>query len=433
MAPKDRERGVFVPLDAIDSIELSDKQIVLNIPKSQMITVKVALESEIVRNCALELERCKVSVSESTLMAFFIFTESALGSRSLWKTYLDSLPQLGSGALFFGAKELDLLKATPLAKASEAKQRQLSKQYDCFANALHAWHSKQITDSMLSFERYKWAHFIVLSRAISLASFAATAYSESCAVHEGCDRVLLPVLDMFNHSSSNPSARWLVEHDGSVSVQICSRQAKRAPKINIDGVNYIELCFSYGEKPNTEWLYEYGFVPMDNAHGAWPYLIEPAGSSELVSVKLLWMQELGIAPRIMLQDPGLHGHLSSVSRETMLALCLEALDDTLDSCNADITGPVAIPKFPYFSINGKLLVDDDDKLLAVPRLTKHALDRCISRLEDARSTMLANIEASAAVNASVHNYLASESKLLSRIIAKLKNLIRAGASELYVM
>ncbi|KAJ1828196.1 hypothetical protein LPJ56_001254 [Coemansia sp. RSA 2599] len=393
-----------------------------------MITVKVALASEIVRSCASELERCGVSVNEATLIALFIFTERALGPRSKYGTYLNSLPQVGSGALFFGANELDLLEATPLAKAAEAKQRQLSKQFDCFLDVLHDWFARQNIAGTIAFNDYKWAHFIVLSRAISLASFAADGNDESFTFGEDYDRALLPVLDMFNHSGGSSSVRWVVENNHSVTVSICAEAAKRAPKVDIDGVAHVELCLSYGEKPNTEWLYEYGFIPRNNAHRAWPYLIGLAGSSELVSVKLLWMQELGLLPRIMMQDLAEHGQAHDISRETILALCLEALDDTLDPCSADVACRV-VPAFPYFSINGDLLVDDEDKLLAVPGLVAHALSQCISRLEGARRTMLSNArasaEASAEVSASVHDYLVSEAELLSRIIPQLKNRIRA--------
>ncbi|KAJ1944323.1 hypothetical protein GGF37_002248, partial [Kickxella alabastrina] len=181
---------------------------------------------------------------------------------------------------------------------------------------------------------------------------------------------------MFNHSN-RPSAFWSANQDGSVSVY--APGTPTGPGVVINGEHLTELHFTYGEKPNTEWLYEYGFIPENNEHDAWPYLIEPSGSAQLMTIKQMWMSELGLLPRVMFADPAStdgspdgQGSSCYISREAIVALCLAAISDTSDAC-ASAVGTVTLD-FPYFIIDGELLIDDDDTLLLVPGLRRFALD-----------------------------------------------------------
>ncbi|KAJ2340919.1 hypothetical protein GGF43_006294, partial [Coemansia sp. RSA 2618] len=290
-APAQGERGVFVS-ESLTDAELATDALVI-IPASLVITAAVAGRSNIVARCCAQLNTD--TASDAVQMALFLFTEQAQGAASPWKWYLDALPRTGINALSFGERDMHALDHTPLGLAVKAKLKQLQRQYDCFASTLERWKQDVGANGSVSFEMYKWAHAIVLSRTISLRSFAESGgSSNSPSPHGDCDEALLPFLDMFNHSSQ-PSAFWTISSDGSV--RVCADMRPSGPHMCEAGQNLAELHFSYGDKPNTEWLYDYGFMPPDNSHDAWPYFVEPQGSPELVEIKQMWLQELGLSPR----------------------------------------------------------------------------------------------------------------------------------------
>ncbi|KAJ1781761.1 hypothetical protein LPJ59_006975, partial [Coemansia sp. RSA 2399] len=327
------------------------------VPVSLIITAAVSRQSEVVRACL----SCVDETSEALQLALFVLTERADGAASTWHWYLESLPTSGTGALFFDDAALEALSGTPLRMAVDAKQRQLRAQFDAFSGVLDEWKAANGTPGPVDYEAYRWATFIVLSRSISLQSCHDFAENKDLlAAHSGCDRALVPLLDMLNHSS-DPLAHWTVGADGAVSV---------FANVPTDSENSVmtrspavELCFSYGDKPNTEWLYEYGFVPERNEHDSWPYFSPLSGSPPFVAVKRMWMVELGLTPRVMLSDPGASNGSYGIPRPDMLSLCLAALDDTSDAFLRQI-GIISLVH-PCFMIDG-LLVDDDDKLLQVP-------------------------------------------------------------------
>ncbi|KAJ2773882.1 cytosolic leucyl tRNA synthetase, partial [Coemansia nantahalensis] len=202
----------------------------------------------------------------------------------------------------------------------------------------------------------------------------------------GCDlQALLPLFDMANHSST-PNAHWTPEPDGSVS--ICAGDMF-IPN-GTDDPTMAEICVSYGRKPNTEWLYEYGFIPTTNGSDAWPYLAHLSGSPQLVHIKTMWMHELGLPRQVLIADPdGCDdgtGERELLPRSALLTLSLAALDDTSDACTRAV-GDVR-PDHPYFSV-ADILVDDDDKLLNVPGLRALSLDTCGADLSEAAASMRA--------------------------------------------
>ncbi|KAJ1722918.1 hypothetical protein LPJ53_002710 [Coemansia erecta] len=232
---------------------------------------------------------------------------------------------------------------------------------------------------------------------------------------------------MFNHCST-PSARWSVGPDGSIQALLCHNTTNADLDVEVHGHWYTEMCFSYGDKSNTEWVYEHGFIPKNNTHDSWPYFVDLAGSPELVSIKQMWIHELELSPRIMLRQPDSEGIPASTTnntayflREMMVTLCLEALDDSSDLCKAAV-GAVA-PSFPYIQVHGHDLIDDDDKLLAVRGLPELATDTCLSKLRASAHAMAANAELLRLSDPAsvILGYLISECKLLRQIIHVITN------------
>ncbi|KAJ1664535.1 hypothetical protein EV178_004048 [Coemansia sp. RSA 1646] len=405
------ERGVLARPSDIRQAALSGSPLV-HVPASLIITAAVAIQSDIVRACL----GCVDESGEALQLALFVLTERARGATSAWHWYVDYLPESGVGALFFDAASREALSATPLRMAADAKLRQLHTQYDAFSSVLYEWKTVHSVSGPVDYEAYKWANFIVLSRAVSLQS---TGDKDCLSVHAGSDRALVPLLDMLNHSSE-PLAHWSVGVDGAVSVF-----ANGSPDHQCLGASVgpsIELCFSYGDKSNTEWLYEYGFVPESNDHDIWPYFSLLSGSPSFVAAKQMWMLELGLSPRVMLSDPGSPHGSYAIPRSTMLNLCLAALDDTSDSCSQQV-GATAL-EHPYFTVDG-LLVDDDDKLLQVPGLCIYALTLCSHRLVHQAEAMQANLDLYACSTAPIPHQKAAVTKYIVSALALVRRIAEA--------
>ncbi|KAJ2806726.1 hypothetical protein H4R21_000753, partial [Coemansia helicoidea] len=363
------------------------------VPAHMAITVDTAMRSDIVRRCCALLDAPDVA-SDAVALALFIATERAIGRASPWRWYIEALPRAGAGALFFGESDLAALRGTPLGVAAEAKERQLQRHFRCMAAALEQWLLEyRGSCRAVSFEDYKWAYSMVLSRSVSLPSPG----------QPGCDlQALLPLFDMANHSST-PSAHWIPEPDGSVS--ICAGDMF-IPN-GTDDPTMAEICVSYGRKPNTEWLYEYGFIPTTNGSDAWPYLAHLSGSPQLVHIKTMWMHELGLPRQVLIADPdGCDdgtGERELLPRSALLTLSLAALDDISDACTRAV-GDVR-PDHPYFSV-ADILVDDDDKLLNVPGLRALSLDTCGADLSEAAASMRAALGEFPCASQPVRAYLA---------------------------
>ncbi|KAJ2081799.1 hypothetical protein H4R24_002063 [Coemansia sp. RSA 988] len=418
-SPAGCERGVFIrslhtvavaPVPVLDTIPL------VHIPASLVLTAAVASKSEIVCKCCGELP--DTDATESVVLALFLLTERARGTDSPWKWYIDALPCSGSSALYFGTADMDALRATPLGLAAEAKMHQLQRQYGCFASTLNLWLHSYHPESTISIEDYKWASFIILSRAISLHSCdeSAADYNSVAHPHGECDRALLPFLDMFNHHAQ-PSAYWTVDSDGSVAIHALAASTERfSTESHLPFSS--EVFLSYGAKPATEWLYEYGFLPSDNMHDAWPFFVQLSGSPLLVAIKRMWIQKLGLSLRIMLNDPATN--MSSGGKDqsymppsALLVLCLAALDDLSDECTHAVG--VISPAMPYFSIDGSI-IDDGDKLMQVPGLRYFAQHKCSAHLHRIASDMrTTSLSVSSNPSPPVLAYLRTQSSLVERI------------------
>ncbi|KAJ1741632.1 cytosolic leucyl tRNA synthetase [Coemansia sp. RSA 989] len=361
--PLHGERGVFISKPAWTE----SSSALAHIPASLVITADTAARSDIVDRC------CKLLgehvANDAVYLALFLLTEKAVGDASQWKWYLDALPHSPINALDFEESDMAALSGTPLGLAAEAKLKQLQRHYVGIAPALERWKEAHKLDSTVSFDMYKWAHAIVLSRSISLQS------CENASSYGTCDRALLPFLDMFNHSA-HPTAFWTVNDDKSIT--ICAASTSDDPPTCSDDPQLVELCFYYGDKPNTEWVYEYGFLPNENAHDAWPLFVELQGSTDFKELKQLWLQELELLPRIMLPDPATAGAKQGLPFDSLLVLCLAVVDDTCEEFGCKV-GRVELDP-PYFSVNGRL-IDDPEALIRVPGLASRALRGCASLLE----------------------------------------------------
>jgi hypothetical protein len=116
----------------------------------------------------------------------------------------------------------------------------------------------------MSVEELQFANWLVSSRSFSIQFTAGDATSGAVAANvQKSVRVLLPYLDMMNHSSNQPNAE-LHLIDPEMDEAWFAIQATR----NIPEGKEVCICYGSGVNSSVEIMGDYGFVPTDNKFDA---------------------------------------------------------------------------------------------------------------------------------------------------------------------
>ena len=178
-------------------------------------------------------------------------------ARGMWESYLDSLPKMGDNfdptPDFFSDEEIEALELPLSVRLAKEKRTQVAELAE---------------REGLSFDELQFAAWIVSSRAfiinIDVGGEGPTKAgpgggSDSVAVRRKSLRVLIPYLDMINHSSDNANAELhLIDPDKDEAwFDIRATRPIKAGK---------EITISYGTgfESSVELLNNYGFVADEN-------------------------------------------------------------------------------------------------------------------------------------------------------------------------
>jgi protein-histidine N-methyltransferase len=205
---------------------------VLQVPRTHMLTLELARESEIGRAIAEGLN----PDNEDLYLASFILQEKHREG-SFWKPYIDSLPEsYPQMPLFYGSEEHALLKG-------------------CFALTLLTHQAQSLQDdyrrlcqSVPGYERFSprefvWARLSVSSRLFSLKKGGFLG------------QTLVPLADMLNHRRP-PDVLWETSEDGEFFVMKAHNAVAAGDEIHD----------SYGAKSNDLLLLHFGFLTENNEH-----------------------------------------------------------------------------------------------------------------------------------------------------------------------
>ncbi|WRT63968.1 uncharacterized protein IL334_000895 [Kwoniella shivajii] len=172
--------------------------------------------------------------------------------------YLDSLPQPSSltTPLYFSPCELELLKGSTLHGAVEARKNEWKAECEVVRGAIRE-------------DGLTWDRYLVISTYMSSRSFPSKllripeqggSTSQIAKKDDESQPVLLPGLDLFNHSRGQPIV-WLSSltptstGQTTPSVSLVSTQSTQSGS---------QLYNNYGPKSNEELLLGYGFVIPSN-------------------------------------------------------------------------------------------------------------------------------------------------------------------------
>ncbi|WWC66594.1 uncharacterized protein I206_100497 [Kwoniella pini CBS 10737] len=171
--------------------------------------------------------------------------------------YIEALPSTSNltTPLYFSSAELDLLKGSTMYQAVNARKQEWKAESDAIRSVLK--------EDGLTWDRYLASATYLSSR--SFPSKLLRRPEEGSVTHEAkkdeeSQPVLLPGLDLFNHSRGQPIL-WLSSNKTHRTGKDTSSISLVSTEITEKGV---QLYNNYGPKSNEELLLGYGFVIPNN-------------------------------------------------------------------------------------------------------------------------------------------------------------------------
>lgn len=160
-----------------------------------------------------------------------------------WKPHAKTLPKSFNTTIFWDNEELDELKGHNVFFLTNMLKNRIGADFEALYEPIIDKFPSLIPGADLEF--YAWALSIVYSRSLDITR------------HKVHERIIVPVLDMLNHSpfaADNPSDTFHYDEETD----------------NVSYTNPSDLgpghqCFAvYGHYPNAKLLYTYGFVVQNN-------------------------------------------------------------------------------------------------------------------------------------------------------------------------
>ena len=203
---------------------------IFTIDEKQLITYSQVLK----RSRTLHL-----NLSCHTEFALFLLDEIALiatGKASVYKSYIQALPNFLNSPRFWAMEELRWLSGSPLFNLTMETKADVRADHSFITTA-----AKTIYYSLSEFE---WASAIIASRLFDVDIAGKTT------------QVLAPLADLLNHGSVLNNADWGFDDKRQVFLVTTVADIKAGQ----------EILFSYGSKSNAQLLHSYGFALESNAN-----------------------------------------------------------------------------------------------------------------------------------------------------------------------
>lgn len=280
-----KEHGISCIIN--ESLTEEDKQGLIKIPKSLLITPEIAdifssqylnevktPSANINSNLIFLLAKLKFDKSSPT-----INTETSENLSEKFKQYIDYLPDNGPATgnpYFWTMEEKELLDGTDAYIFMKRHFLNDLEDWKKIASQLDITKHPQLKDELLEYEAFKMGpvggvavNYLLNIKSISWTSFTAYLWA-SCMISSRAfpyilfsqnskyknSAFLLPVVDLLNSADDNKSqCRWSVEND-----EFVFNTLDDLSKLQTN----CELYNNYGDKTNLEFLLNYGFCLKNN-------------------------------------------------------------------------------------------------------------------------------------------------------------------------
>ncbi|XP_026556321.1 SET domain-containing protein 4 isoform X1 [Pseudonaja textilis] len=226
---------------------LQAEELIISLPENCLLTSNTVLNSYL-REYIL---KWKPPISPVIALCSFLITEKWFHRKSVWKPYLDLLPETYTCPIYLEQETLNLFPEPLRRKALE--QRSLIQ--DLFASSKRFFSSLQPLFSedveiIFNFSAFQWAWCTINTRTVFMKHSQKDCFSREPDIY-----ALAPFLDLLNH---NPKAQ--------VKASFNENTKCYEIKTHLGYQKYKEVYICYGPHDNQRLLLEYGFVASDNPH-----------------------------------------------------------------------------------------------------------------------------------------------------------------------
>ncbi|NXY86454.1 SETD4 protein, partial [Alcedo cyanopectus] len=223
--------------------------LIISLPEKCLLTTGTVLSS-----CLGEyIKKWKPPVSPLVALCTFLMAEKHAGEKSLWKPYLDVLPQTYTCPVCWEHNVVTLLPE-PLRKKAQEQKTEVHDLYmssKAFFSSLQPLFAEN-TGSIFNYSALEWAWCTINTRTVYMKHSQRDCFSLEPDIY-----ALAPYLDLLNHSPDIQVKAAYNEQTRSYEIWINSQCKK-----------YEEVFICYGPHDNQQLLLEYGFVAMNNPHSS---------------------------------------------------------------------------------------------------------------------------------------------------------------------
>ncbi|XP_076753475.1 SET domain-containing protein 4-like [Xylocopa sonorina] len=244
-------------LKTLNSIEPND--ILIKLPYEILITTFTLSQSDI--NILFSKTE---HYSAQCLLSVFVLYESHLGNDSKWYNYISSLPKYLTNPDFCTEKEKNLLPA--FVRDYMFEFHKVQNDFQSLIRSVNnlSLHGKDYCPhcnlhlkKIITFEKYKWAYYIVNTRAVYIDAIQVEK-SQNIPInikHQN-NLALAPFLDLFNHSIySSTRAAVVTLENGNKFYQITTLNSFKSGS---------QVFINYGAHNSLKLYVHYGFFILNN-------------------------------------------------------------------------------------------------------------------------------------------------------------------------
>ncbi|XP_062982719.1 SET domain-containing protein 4 isoform X2 [Elgaria multicarinata webbii] len=228
---------------------LQAEELIISLPEECLLTTKTVLNSYL----GEYIVKWKPPISPLVALCTFLVAEKGAHKKSLWKPYLDLLPDTYTCPICLEQETVNLFPEPLRRKAHE--QRELV--HDLFESSQTFFASlqplfPQNVESLFNCCAFQWAWCTINTRAVYMKHS-----QRDCFSREPDTYALAPYLDLLNH---NPAAQ--------VKAAFNEKTKCYEIKTLLRCEKYKEIFICYGPHDNQRLLLEYGFVAVCNPHSS---------------------------------------------------------------------------------------------------------------------------------------------------------------------
>ncbi|XP_044298138.1 SET domain-containing protein 4 [Varanus komodoensis] len=226
---------------------LQEEELIISLPEECLLTTKTVLNSYLGEYIA----KWKPSISPLIALCTFLVAEKYANKKSLWKPYLDLLPETYTCPICLEQETVNLFPEPLRRKVHEQRElvQELFVSSQPFFTSLQPLFRRDVV-CLFSYTNFQWAWCTINTRTVYMKHSQRDCFSREPDVY-----ALAPYLDLLNHSPSAQVKAAFNEKTKCYEIKTLSHCQK-----------YNEVFICYGAHDNQHLLLEYGFVASCNPH-----------------------------------------------------------------------------------------------------------------------------------------------------------------------